>query len=370
MMPMVRFRTTTYSVSHWNRRRMVSTQPFNVLVHSPQDHRYVSREEVSEHSYFQQCMSNSTSSSISEFVRVEGVRFLRSTSKWTEKHLFAFKCLWLDNLPVSRVIPSSFIPTDDDPTVQLVRQELSATEDEVRSRTVTPGMAYSFYLKLAQVLQRPASPEPIPIPSRNILQNSLESLYQISAGMSGSTDSRYVPPGPVMSRNVAALPSVPEQNDGNQPQAITHVNQRMSRSPILRRSFDWQRDPDRMSVVGSDGGSRLASTSDQSTDSIEEDKLESLSKQMVATFLELLAAMEYQKRGGKDTRVEFRCFPSWPGLTDSISPLKPVLVILGRVINSVNDGGFFVERRSVSRPMEWVRRDRVPLVSLEVSESL
>jgi hypothetical protein len=50
-----------------------------------------------------------------------------------------------------------------------IRQELSATEDEVRSKKMVPGMGYSFYLKLAQVLQRLSSPPPpIPIPQRNI----------------------------------------------------------------------------------------------------------------------------------------------------------------------------------------------------------
>src|SRR5579862_9815978 len=97
------------------------------------------------------------------------VRFLRETSRWTEQHLLAFNCLRLGNLPVSRVVPSSFIPADDDITMRLVRQELSATEDEVRSKKMVPGMGYSFYLKLAQVLQRLSSPPPpIPIPQRNI----------------------------------------------------------------------------------------------------------------------------------------------------------------------------------------------------------
>jgi hypothetical protein len=109
-------------------------------------------------------------------------------------------------------------------------------------------------------------------------------------------------------------------------------------------------------------------TGGQSVDSIEEDRLGLLSNHMVATFLELLAAMEYQKCGGRDRRVEFRCFPSFAGLTNSISPLKPVLVILGRVINNVSNGSFFIKRRCASRPTEF-QRDRVPLASLEVSES-
>jgi hypothetical protein len=52
----------------------------------------------------------------------------------------------------------------------------------------------------------------------------------------------------------------------------------------------------------------------KSIDSIEEDKLEIISNQMVVTFLELLAAMEDQCRGDADRRVEFRCFALSSGI--------------------------------------------------------
>ena len=170
---------------------MAGSPPFTVLVHDRQDHRYVARSEVSSHPYFDKCMSTT---SIQDYVARDGERFLRSTSKWTEQHLLAFKCLYLDNLPVSRVLPLSFVPADDDVTIQLIRQELSASEDEVRSGKTTMGVGYSFYLQLAQVLQRPSSPEPIPIPQRNLRQSSLES-YQFSTSDSNpSTDSSYPPP--------------------------------------------------------------------------------------------------------------------------------------------------------------------------------
>jgi len=42
-------------------------------------------------------------------------------------------------------------------------------------------------------------------------------------------------------------------------------------------------------------------------------------------------------------------------LTDSIHPLKPILMILGQVIPSVNDGSFFIEYRNTRRISEWIR---------------
>ena len=162
---------------------MAGSPPFTVLVHDRQDHRYVARSEVSSHPYFDKCMSTT---SIQDYVARDGERFLRSTSKWQKI------CLYLDNLPVrSRVLPLSFVPADDDVTIQLIRQELSASEDEVRSGKTTMGVGYSFYF---QVLQKPSSPEPIPIPQRNLRQSSLES-YQFSTSDSNpSTDSSYPPP--------------------------------------------------------------------------------------------------------------------------------------------------------------------------------
>lgn len=250
-------------------------------------------------------MSDTPPSSINEFVRRDGDRFLRSTSRWTEQHLLAFKCLWLENLPVARVIPSSFIPADDDVTVRLVRQQLSATEDEIRSRTMPAGMGYSFYLKLAQVLQRPSSPPPpIPIPQRSIRQSSLDSSFQISPGMSDpSTDSSYIPP-PTTSRKVSILAPVSEHTVSDQPDTRTNPEQSRSIPLDPRRSLDSQHSHDRMSIVGS--GSEWGSV--KSLDSIEEDKLEIVSNQMGVTFLELLAAMEYQCHGARDRRIEFRYF--------------------------------------------------------------
>ena len=158
------------------------TSPPNVIPHNQADHRYVSIPEVSSHVWFGRCMSTGFPSSIADFVSRDGPNFLKSTSKWTEQHLIAFKCLFLENLPVGRVLPLAYIPKDDDVTVQWVKRELSATEAEVRSGKTGFGMAYSFYLQLAAVLQRPPTPpEPIVIPQRNLRPTSYEKTYHFSS---------------------------------------------------------------------------------------------------------------------------------------------------------------------------------------------
>src|SRR5436305_4141933 len=73
---------------------MANILPFNIIPHDTQDHRYISRSEVSSHPYFDPCMSTGFPASIKQYALRDGERFLRSTSKWTEQHLFAFKCLY------------------------------------------------------------------------------------------------------------------------------------------------------------------------------------------------------------------------------------------------------------------------------------
>ena len=290
---------------------MAGSPPFTVLVHDRQDHRYVARSEVSSHPYFDKCMSTT---SIQDYVARDGERFLRSTSKWTEQHLLAFKCLYLDNLPVSRVLPLSFVPADDDVTIQLIRQELSAGEDEVRSGKTTMGVGYSFYLQLAQVLQRPSSPEPIPIPQRNLRPSSIES-YQFSP--SDSNPSSYHPPGPSHRKASSAsiLHPVLEETTHTEPPKMVHANQYTSNTSQVvphapRRSQDLVRDAEHMGYNGSDWDSFRAqmSSGGKSVDSIEEDKLEALSNQMAVTFLSLLAGVENRCHEERDRRVVFRCF--------------------------------------------------------------
>jgi len=122
------------------------------------------------------------------------------------------------------------------------------------------------------------------------------------------------PPTP---RKVSILPPVSENPTDSQSDRTAHADQRLLTSNGPRRSQDLER----VSIVGSgsewdsiSGHMSTGGRSAKSIDSIEEDKLEIISNQMVVTFLELLAAMEDQGRGDADRRVEFRCFALSSGI--------------------------------------------------------
>jgi len=296
------------------------SSPPHVIPHNPADHRYVSIPEVSSHVWFGRCMSTGFPSSIGDFVGRDGPNFLKSTSKWTEQHLIAFKCLFLENLPVGRVIPLAYIPEDDDVTVQWVKRELSATEGEVRSGKTGFGMAYSFYLQLAAVLQRsPTPPEPIVVPQRNLRPMSYEKTYHFSSSSDSdySTNSKTSPAKPTKRRPSGSvtfldpvLEGVSEQTSEDQEmpdpsaQSPTASQQNRSDDADVEEVAQTQSG----SEWGRDSGEFSISSSLKSIDSIEEDKLEVLSNQMAVTFLGLLAAMEHHSQEERDRRVSFTSF--------------------------------------------------------------
>lgn len=254
----------------------------------------------------------------------DGPNFLKSTSKWTEQHLIAFKCL-LDNLPINRVLPVAYIPQDDDVTVQWVKRELSASEAEVRSGKTGFGVAFSFYIQLAAVLQRPPTPtEPIAVPQRNLRPTSYEKTYYFSSSSESdcsmtSRTSSAKPTKRGLSSSVTfldpVLEGVGEQNlnDEKMPDLV-------AQSPMIsqqNRSGDTDIEEVAQPQSGSewrrDSGEFSISSSMRTIDSMEEDKLEVLSNQMVVTLLGLLAAMEHHTHEGQNRRVWFRSFAisSW-----------------------------------------------------------
>ena len=297
----------------------MSSSP-HVIPHNPADHRYVSIPEVSSHIWFGRCMSTVFPSSISDFVVRDGPNFLKSTSKWTEQHLIAFKCLFLENLPVGRVIPFAYIPEDDDITIQWVKRELSATEEEVRTGKTGFGMAYSFYLQLAAVLQRPPTPpELIVVPQRNLRPASYEKTYHFSSSSDSdySANSKSSPPRPTKRRTSPSvtfldpvLEGVGEQTTEDQEMPDPGAQSRTASQQ--NRSDDTEMEELAKTQSGSewgrDSGDFSVSSSMKSIDSIEEDKLEALSNQMAVTFLGLLAAMEHHSHEERDRRVSFRSF--------------------------------------------------------------
>lgn len=70
--------------------------------------------------------------------------FLTSTSKWHERHLVAFRCLILDNLPISRINPQQDILNDDDRTMKLVNTHLLGSEEDIRSGKAEESMGPAF----------------------------------------------------------------------------------------------------------------------------------------------------------------------------------------------------------------------------------
>lgn len=258
-------------------------------------------------------MSATYPSSISDFVARDGPSFLKSTSKWTEQHLIAFKCLFLDDLPVSRVLPLSYIPTDDDVTVQWVKQELSATEASVRSGETSFGMGYSFYLQLAAVLQRPPTPpDQIIVSEHNLRPTSYDKTYHFSS----SSDSDYSPDRKTStakptkrtaSSSVKFLKPVLEGTD-EQVTKDPNMPDLGARSTAATPNNDGKElmRTQSGSEWGRDSGEFSISSSMKSIDSMDEDKLEVLSNQMATTFLGLLAGMEHDSHKDQDRRVSFR----------------------------------------------------------------
>lgn len=228
-------------------------------------------------------------------------------------HLIAFKCLFLTDLPISRVLPLSYIPKDDDVTMQWVKKELSVTEAEVRSGEVGSGRGYSFYLQLAGILERPLTlPEPNLIPERNLRPTSYEKTYHFSSSSDSdySTDPKtsvakptkrrasgsvtFLKPVPVGADEQVAedqdMPDLDAESTTTIPNDGTDTKEAQPQSGI-----EWERRSGEFSISSS-------------MKSMDMDKLEVLSNQMATTFLGLLAGMEHDSHKKQDRKVSFRYF--------------------------------------------------------------
>ena len=158
----------------------------NVIPHPLNDHRRVEVSELLSLKFYNNFMFKPFSDII-DYATMPN--FLKSTSKWTDAHLIAFRCLRLEDLPVSRIVPVSEIPYDNDHRMKLVIQHLSASEDDVRSGNaeLAFGPATTFYTQLQVVLRRPHTPpEPIPIP-RTIRPSTLATVFPTIPESQGST---------------------------------------------------------------------------------------------------------------------------------------------------------------------------------------
>jgi hypothetical protein len=48
--------------------------------------------------------------------------------------------------------------------------------------------------------------------------------------------------------------------------------------------------------------------------------------------------------------------------------LPPKLMLHGQTVESYNDGAYYIETLSTTRPTEWVKRDKYPRASVEVRQ--
>jgi hypothetical protein len=93
-----------------------------VVPHATDDYRWVDVSELTSLKSYDNIMGATPNSSIKDFAWAYPNQFLKSTSKWNEHHLIAFKYLLLENLPESRIVLSTYLPNDDDELMRLVHQ--------------------------------------------------------------------------------------------------------------------------------------------------------------------------------------------------------------------------------------------------------
>src|ERR1700737_2868519 len=99
-----------------------------VIAHIPQDHRHVTPQELKYIPAYHVIM-NKGNTTIMDYAMDKPERFIKSTSRWTELHIVPFRCFFLDNLPISRILPQADLPDNSDPTMKLIIQHLSDSED-------------------------------------------------------------------------------------------------------------------------------------------------------------------------------------------------------------------------------------------------
>lgn len=121
--------------------------------------------------------------------------------------------------------------------------------------------------------------------------------------------------------------------------------------------------------VSIDSNDRPRSSMETDRSSIDEDKLEIVANQAVASLLGLLCTFEQAAHPNSAKRLNFR-FSAFHIIADIFSneTLPPKLVIHGTVLDSYNDGSFYIETRSSARRNEWIKRDTYPRASIEIRQ--
>ena len=276
-----------------------------VIAHVPQDHRHVTPQELKSIPVYNVIM-NKPNTTILDYSMDKPEHFIKSTSKWTELHIVAFRCLFLENLPISRILPQTDLPDDNDPTMKLIIQHLSDSEDDIRSgkSALSLGPAIIFYRQLQVVLRRPSSPpSPIPIP-RAVCPASLTTVFPTIPETLTSSDSSYKPSPESSPLAAAPPPDVPMRSrnsiDVTDNPLRPGTGMDISDSTQQRSSFESNDHPRSSmetyrSVLSSSGGSR-----------IDEDKIEIVANQAVASLLGLLCAFEQATHPNSAKWLNFR----------------------------------------------------------------
>lgn len=174
----------------------MTTHQVHIIPHPQNDHRAINVTEIMNHEWYSARTSRDFPSSIRNYINRDGPNFFRSTSKWHESHLNAFKVIFLDDLPVSRIIPHSILPSDHEPVMKYAKEEFQAPEESIRKNTYGLSLATSFYSQLSKVLRRPGSPilsTPLSQNLRPQTQISTTQLVATRTSMDMSTDSTYHP---------------------------------------------------------------------------------------------------------------------------------------------------------------------------------
>lgn len=258
-----------------------------VIQHPPEDHRHVHPEEVKKVGAYNVIM-NRPHTTIRDYA-MTSKSFLKPTSSWSELHIIAFRCLILEHLPISRVLPHSELPSDDDKTMKLVLQHLSASEEDIRSGRCLEGLgpATIFYQQLQVVLRRPGTPpDPIPIP-RVLRESSRRAVFPSipESDTTMSTDSSYQP-----SPEVRVVPP-------GRPRTSMDIT---GQPPSERASPDIL--PRRASIETQRTNSSVSS----GASALDEDKLEMCANQVVVSLLGLLCTFEQISQSSTSKRLSFR----------------------------------------------------------------
>src|SRR5437763_8469957 len=140
-------------------------------------HFRVDQKEITEHNFFAIIRDAMKPNTLHDAIAYHGrmvndtdpkpVTFLESTSNWHVLHLIVLRVLLLENVPLDRIFPSSFLIPETNPLVARVRECFALPREAVRrgAYSIDQPLTYQFYSELSDLL-RTGVKTPSP-PTRN-----------------------------------------------------------------------------------------------------------------------------------------------------------------------------------------------------------